>query len=314
MSELQTLKLNKKVFKLYQKAKKLGSWSKEVKLFMINSSKHIPISSNQLVDLFETLIFVVEKTSIFPSEAQFRIKISNKVIYLNSSGDFLEQRLLIEDTKFNGHLNQEPIHLSGERDLDSLDFSTFISGYFRGHISGDVLKKLCTIPDSIKSIWNIELIRTIYLKFSHPKWEPPLEAMADVQQILINKGYPRKYVRLIENALINSARLGFSPVNVLRKTIIPFIGMYGDNPDEFQEVLLLDWSMTNRLNRLFGNKNDGSTFNQYSLNKLIIPLISPNSRFTKELSISETDRLFHDIAIRWKEVFSESYPYTKILF
>jgi len=314
MRELQTLKLNKKAIKLYQKAKKLTNWSKDVRTFMVNSAKHIPISSPELIDLFETLIFVVEKTSIFPSEAQFRIKLTNKVIYLNSYGDFLEQRLIIEDTQFNGHLSKGPIHLSSNIDIKALDFSTFISGYFRGHISVDVLHKLCSIPESINSIWNIELIRTIYLKFSHPRWDAPLEVMAEIQQMLIENEYPKKYINLIETALLNGARLGINPVELLKRKVIPYINKFGDNPDSFKEALLLDWSMTNRLNKLFGKQNDGTTFNQYSLRKLIIPLYSPNSRFVKEISISEIDRLFHDIAIRWKEVFSESYRFTKDLF
>ena len=314
MNGLQTLKLNKTAFRLYQKAKKLTSWSREVRTFMVNSSKHIPISSKELTNLFDILIFVVEKTEIFPSEAQFRIKLNNKVIYLNSSGDFLEQRLIIEDSKINGHLNQGPIHLSPQLDLQSVDFSTFISGYFRGHITADVLKKLCTIPEPLKVVWNIPLIRTIYLKYSHPRWESPLEAMDTIQKLLIDKAYPRKYVRIIENAMVNGARLGFNPVEVLNKTVMYSIEKYGDNPSDFLESMQLDWSMTRRLNALFGKQNDGTTFNQYSLRKLIIAIAAPDSRFIKEASLAEADRLFRDIAIRWKEVFTEPYKYTKDLF
>lgn len=314
MNSLQTLKLNKKAYKLYVKAKKLSIWAKEVKTFMINSSKHIPISSSELTDLYEILIFVVEKTRIYPSEAQFRIKFSNKVFYLNSSGDFLEQRLLIDDQKINGQKNLGPIHLSPELDLQPVSFSTFISGYFRGHISVNVLKKLCTVPEPLNKVWNIELIRTIYLKFSHPRWEDPLAAMEMVQNLLISSAYPRKYVSMIENALVNGARLGFNPVDVLKKTIIPAVERIGDNPESFHEFLQLYWSMTRRLNALFGKKNDGTTFNQYSLRKLIIPLLSPDSNFTSALSLGEIDRLFRDIATRWKEVFTEPYKYTKDIF
>ncbi|MDA3810448.1 MAG: hypothetical protein PF518_08985, partial [Spirochaetaceae bacterium] len=314
MSNLQTLKLNKKAYKLYLKAKKLNSWSREVKIFMLNSSKHIPITSNELTNLFEILIFVVEKTQIFPSEAQFRVKLDNKFVYLNSSGDFLEQRLVIDEAKINGHLNHGPIRLSPQIEINSVDFSTFISGYFRGHITADVLKTLCTIPESVKVIWNIELIRTIYLKYSHPKWGDPLEAMVTVQRFLIDKAYPRKYIRFIENSILNGAKMGFSPNDVLNKSVMYFLEKYGENPDSFQEAMVLDWSMNKRLNALFGKQNDGTTFNQYSLRKLIIPLISPDSRFTKEMTLAETDRLFRDIAIRWKEVFTEPYKYTKDLF
>ena len=77
MNGLQTLKLNKKAYKLYLRGKKLTSWSRETRKFMINSSRHIPISSKELTELFEILIFVVEKTRIFPTEAQFRIKLNN---------------------------------------------------------------------------------------------------------------------------------------------------------------------------------------------------------------------------------------------
>ena len=314
MNGLQTIKLNKKAYKSYQRAKKLNLWSKEVRTFMINSSMHIPIGSNELTNLFEILIFVVEKTQIFPSEAQFRIKLSNKVIYLNSSGDFLEQRLIIEDTKINGHLSLGPIHLSQNLDIEPVDFSTFISGYFRGHISADILKKLCTIPEPVKVVWNIALIRTIYLKYSKPRWEDPLEAMNTVQQLLVSRAYPRKYIRIIENAMLNGAMLGYNPNDLLNKTALHMIDKYGDNPDEFQEAMQLSWSMTRRLNALFGKQNDGTAFNQYSLRKLIIPLLSPESIFYKEESLSETDRLFRDIAIRWKEVFAEPFIYTKDLF
>jgi hypothetical protein len=314
MNNLQTLKLNKKAFKLYQKAKKLSQWSTEVKTFMLNSSKHIPITSPELTNLFEILIFVVEKTQIFPSEAQFRIKFANKVLYLNSSGDFLEQRLIIDDMNTIGHQNKGPIHLSPQLDLNSVDFSTFISGFFRGHISEVILKELCSIPEPLKVVWDIKLIRTIYLKYSTPKWESPLETMDTVQKILINRAYPRKYVRLIENALVNGARLGFNPVDILKKNIIPAIENYGDKPEEFQEIMQLYWSMTRRLNSLFGKQNDGTTFNQYSLRKFMIPLLSPDSRFIKERSISETDRLFRDMAVRWKEVFTEPHKYTKDIF
>ncbi|MBI9100391.1 MAG: hypothetical protein JEY91_18045, partial [Spirochaetaceae bacterium] len=290
MNGLQTLKLNKKAYKLYQKAKKLNSWSHETRTFMINSSKYIPISSRELIDLFEILIFVVEKTRIFPSEAQFRIKLNNKVIYLNSSGDFLEQRLIVEDTKINGHLNQEPVILSETQNIKPVDFSTFISGYFRGHITAEVLKKLCTVPEPIKVVWNIALIRTIYLKFSHPRWEAPLEAMESVQQLLISRAYPRNYVRLIENALVNGARLGFNPVDVLNKSVRFNIEKYGDDQSAFKESMQIDWSMSRRLNALVGKESDGTAFNQYSLRKLIIPLVSPDSNFLKELSLSESDR------------------------
>lgn len=314
MNGLQTLKLNKKAYKLYLKAKKLNSWSKETRTFMVNSARHIPIGSNELIDLFETLIFVVEKTDIFPSEAQFRIKLNNKVVYLNSSGDFLEQRLVVNDNKTNGHLNHGPIILSPKLDLRSVDFSTFISSYFRGHISGEVLKKLCTVPEPLKVVWNIALIRTIYLKFSHPGWEAPLEALDAVQQILIEREYPRNYVRSIENALVNGARMGFNPVDVLNKTVRHNVEQYGDDPESFHEAMQLDWAMTRRLNALFGKDNDGTAFNQYSLKKLIIPLVSPDSRFINEQTLSEIDRMFRDIAVRWKEVFSQPYKYTKDLF
>jgi len=314
MNGLQTLKLNKKAYKFYLKAKKLNHWSKETRTFMINSARHIPISSNELADLFETLIFVVEKTEIFPSEAQFRIKLNNKVIYLNSSGDFLEQRLIVEDSKINSQQNLGPIMLSPKLELRSVDFSTFISGYFRGHISAEVLKSLCTIPEPIKIVWNIALIRTLYLKYSHPRWEAPLEAMDSIQQILISREYPRNYVRIIENALVNGARLGFNPVDVLNKTVKNNIDAYGADPEAFNEAMQLDWSMTRRLNAQFGKENDGTTFNQYSLRKLIIPLISPDSRFTSEQDLSQIDRLFRDIAIRWKEVFTQQNRYTKDLF
>lgn len=314
MNGLQTLKLNKKAYKYYLQAKKLGSWSRETRNFMINSSRHIPISSKELIELFDILIFVVEKTRIFPTEAQFRIKLNNKVIYLNSSGDFLEQRLIAEDSKINSHVSQAPVKLSPQLDLNSVDFSTFISGYFRGHISSEILKKLCTVPEPINLVWNISLIRTIYLKFSNPRWQSPLEAMDSIQNILINKAYPRKYIRIIENSLVNGARLGFDPIDVLNKTVRFNLETYGDDPDVFNEVMQLEWTMTRRLNALFGKKNDGSTFNQYSLRKLITPLISPDSRFAKEQSIAETDRLFGAIVQRWVEVFTLPYKYTKDLF
>lgn len=314
MNGLQTLKLNKKAYKLYLRAKKLNLWSKETRTFMVNSAHHVPISSNELSDLFEILIFVVEKTEIFPSEAQFRIKLNNKVVYLNSSGDFLEQRLIINDNKINGHLNRGPIILSSKLDLESVDFSTFISGYFRGHISAEVLKKLCTVPEPLQVVWNIALIRTIYLKFSHPRWKDPLQALYVVQQRLIAKEYPRNYVRLIENALVNGARLGFCPVDILNKRVLHNLELYGDEPDSFNEAMQLDWAMARRLNALFGKENDGSTFNEYSLQKLIIPLVSPDSRFIKEQNLAEIDRMFRDIAIRWKEVFTQPYKYTKDLF
>jgi len=314
MSSIQTLKLNKKAYKLYQYSKKLGSWSKEVRTFMLNSSKHIPISSSELINLFEILVFVVEKTQIFPTEAQFRVRMGNKVVYLNSSGDFLEQRLVIDDTKINGHLSQGPIHLSPVIEIKPVDFSTFISGYFRGHLTADVLKKLCTIPEPLRIVWNIELIRTIYLKYSHPRWGDPLEAMNKVQQLLVSKAYPRKYIRLIENTLVNGAKLGFNPSDILNKSVMHFIEKFGDNPDHFQESMELEYSMTRRLNALFGKENDGTTFNQYSLRKLMIPLLSPNSRFTKDLNLAETDRLFSDIAKRWIEVFTNHQKFTKDLF
>lgn len=314
MNGLHTLKLNKKAYKCYLKAKKLSSWSKETRTFMVNSSKYIPISSKELVDLFEILIFVVEKTHIFPSEAQFRIKLNNKVLYLNSSGDFLEQRLIVEDAKFNGHQNKGPIILSQKLDLQSVDFSTFISGYFRGHLSANVLKALCTIPEPIKVVWNIALIRTIYLKYSNPRWESPLEVMDSIQQILISRAYPRNYVRIIENALVNGAKMGFNPVEVLKKTVQHNLIVYGDNPEAFAEAMQLYWALTGRLNAQFGKENDGTTFNQYSLKKLIIPLLSPDSRFIAEQKLAEIDRLFRDIAIRWSEVFTRQNKYTKDLF
>ncbi|MBB6478740.1 hypothetical protein [Spirochaeta isovalerica] len=314
MNGLQTLKLNKKAFKLYQKARKLPKWSKETRNFMIKSAENVPITSRDLLNLYEILIFIVENTEIFPEEAQFRIKNGNKVIYLNSAGEFLEQRLLNEDKPLKGHMFNGPIHLSPGLEMKPVDFSTFISGYFRGHISAAVLKDLCSVPEPLKVVWNIPLIRTIYLRFSLPKWESPLEAMNQIQTYLIENAFPRSYVRLIENCLVNNGRMGFSPPEVLNKIVMVHLERYGDNPESFKEAMTLQWSMTRRLNALFGKENDGTTFNQYSLRKLIIPLLSPDSRFTKEVSLAETDRLFRDVAIRWKEVMTEPYKYTKDIF
>lgn len=314
MNGIQTLKLNKDAYRLYQKAGKLSKLSRETRQFMTNAANNIPIGSRELVDLFDTLIFVVDKTQIFPSEAQFRVKTGNKVIYLNSSGDFLEQRLLIDDTQINSSRNRGPIRLSPALEMEAVDFSTFISGYFRGHLSAPVLRELCTVPEPLNVVWNIPLIRTIYLRFSNPRWSPPLEAMEEVQRYLINRGLPRNYVRLIENCLVNGARLGYSPVDVLKKTVLPQLERFGENPENFREAMGLQWSMTRRLNALFGKDNDGTDFNQYSLRKLIIPIAAPDSRFAMELDLNETDRLFTDIAIRWKEVFTAPYRFTKDLF
>lgn len=314
MNGLQTLKLNKEAYRQYIKAKKLPKWSQETRQFMLHAINHIPIGSRELVSLFETLVFVVEKTQIFPLESQFRIKTGNKVIYLNSSGDFLEQRQLIDDTRINAGQNRGPVRLSPDQDLDSVNFSTFISGYFRGYISETVLKAFCTVPEPLKVVWNIPLIRTVYLRFSHPRWEAPLKAMEKVQRFIVSKGYQRNYIRLIENCLLNGARLGYSPVDVLEKTVMIYLNKFGESPDLFSESMKLYWSMTRHLNALFGKNNDGTAFNQYSLRKLIIPLFSPDSRFATELDLNETDRLFRDIAIRWKEVFSESHLFTKDLF
>ncbi|RQW05949.1 MAG: hypothetical protein EH225_04180 [Calditrichaeota bacterium] len=314
MNGLQTLKLNKQAIKLYQKAKKLPKWSRETRNFMIKSAENVPITNRELISLYGILIFIVENTGVFPAEAQFRIKNGNKVIYLNSAGEFLEQRLLNEDTPLKGHLLNGPIHLSPNLEMKPVDFSAFISGYFRGHISEFVLKDLCSVPEPLKVVWNIPLIRTIYLRFSLPKWESPLESMNQIQSYLIEKAYPRTYVRLIENCLVNNARMGFSPPEVLKKIVMIHLERFGSDSDSFREAMNLQWSMTRRLNALFGKENDGTTFNQYSLRKLIIPLLSPDSRFTTEVSLAESDRLFRDIAIRWKEVMTEPYKYTKDLF
>lgn len=314
MNGLQTLKLNKKVYRLYQKARKLPKWSKETKNFMMKAVEHVPVNSKDLTSLFEILLFIVEKTNIFPSEAQFHVKNGNKVIYLNSSGDFLEQRSLFDDQSLKGYLFQGPIHLSPKLEMKPVDFTSFINGYFRGNINISVFKELCTVPEPLKIVWNIPLMRTIYLRFSLPKWESPLTAMTEVQSILVNKAYPRIYVRLIENCLVNGARMGFSPSEVLKKTVLKHLRNNGNKAEDFRDAMNLYWSMTRRLNALFGKQNDGTTFNQYSLRKLIIPLMSPESRFTTELSLGETDRLFRDIAIRWKEVITEPYKYTKDLF